>query len=390
VAAAQQTIEPPFTHYRLLERALADYLALAADATLSTPAAPGPRPLHAGDRYQDAAALRRLLRALGDLPAAAPSPGGTGGDESATTFDAGLAQGLRHFQARHGLSAEGTLGGSTYRALRTPLGQRVRQIALTLERWRWLPPLETPPIIVNIPQFELFAFQGIEDRGDQILQMPVIVGRTYPRTRTPVFMGDLRYVVFRPYWDVPRDIAVRELLPQIRSHPDYLQREGLELVRGAGDDATVVSPDPQALDALAGGQLRLRQRPGEDNSLGLIKFVFPNVHDVYLHATPAHQLFLQPRRAFSHGCIRVSDPVALAAYVLRDTEGDWSAERIEAAMRGTDARRVTLRTPIRVMILYATALATEDGRVLFFEDLYGHDARLEQLLEQRGGGSDGP
>jgi murein L,D-transpeptidase YcbB/YkuD len=176
---------------------------------------------------------------------------------------------------------------------------------------------------------------------------------------------------------------VRELLPEIRAHEDYLQRQNMELVRGGGDDAAPVSPTPEALAALAAGQLRLRQRPGEDNSLGLIKFVFPNVHDVYMHATPAHQLFLQSRRAFSHGCIRLSDPVALAAYVLRHADGDWSPEQIEAAMHGADARRVPLRTPIRVMILYATALATEDGRLLFLDDLYGHDARLERLLGLR-------
>jgi murein L,D-transpeptidase YcbB/YkuD len=383
VEAALRAIEPSFTHYRLLEDALAGYLALAADPSLTALAAPGPRPLRPGDAYPDAPALRRLLRALGDLPTPVPQTAGATAAAAQGVLDAQLSQGLQHFQARHGLLADGALGANTYAALHTPLAWRVRQIELTLERWRWLPPFETPPIIVNIPQFQLFALPTTEDRGADILQMPVIVGRTYPRTRTPVFIGDLQYVVFRPYWDVPHDIAVRELLPEIRAHEDYLQRQNMELVRGGGDDAAPVSPTPEALAALAAGQLRLRQRPGEDNSLGLIKFVFPNVHDVYMHATPAHQLFLQSRRAFSHGCIRLSDPVALAAYVLRHADGDWSPEQIEAAMHGADARRVPLRTPIRVMILYATALATEDGRLLFLDDLYGHDARLERLLGLR-------
>jgi murein L,D-transpeptidase YcbB/YkuD len=400
VADALQEIEPPFTHYRLLEDALPRYLALAADPTLRAPAPPGSRALHAGDAYADAAALRTWLRALGDLPVegrptltpasegagtpAAPSGPGTPVAPPApdTVFDARLALGVQHFQARHGLTADGVLGAGTYAALSTPLSRRVQQIALTLERWRWLPAFESPPIIVNIPQFQLFAFRSTADRGADILQMPVIVGQTFRRTRTPVFIGDLRYLVFRPYWDVPHDIAVRELLPQIRARDDYLARQGLEIVRGAGDDAVSVEPTPATLAALAAGQLRLRQRPGPDNALGLVKFVFPNAHDVYMHATPAHQLFQQARRAFSHGCIRVSDPVALAAHVLRAT-GDWSPERIEAAMQGADNQRVALRAPIRVMILYATALATEDGRVLFFDDLYGHDALLEQLLELR-------
>jgi murein L,D-transpeptidase YcbB/YkuD len=380
VAAALQRIEPQFAHYRLLEDALPAYRALAADPSLNALAPPGAQALHAGDAYPDAPALRALLRALGDLPAPPPAPG----DALPGTLDAELAAGLRHFQTRHGLAPDGALGPSTYAALRTPLAVRVQQIELTLERWRWLPPFETPPIIVNIPQFQLFAFRTTEDRGANILQMPVIVGRTYPRTRTPVFVGDLQYVVFRPYWDVPHDIAVRELLPEIRSHGDYLQRQSLELVRGAGDEAVPVSPTPEALAALAAGELRLRQRPGADNSLGLIKLVFPNAHDVYMHGTPANQLFLQSRRAFSHGCIRVSDPVALAAHVLRNAADAWTPDQIEAAMHGADARRVALRTPIRVMILYATALATEDGRVLFFDDLYGQDARLEHLLALRG------
>jgi murein L,D-transpeptidase YcbB/YkuD len=383
VADALRAIEPPFTHYHLLEDALPRYLALAADPTLRAPAPPGSRALHVGDAYADAPALRAWLRALGDLPAgeqSTPAPAPVAAD---AVFDAPLALGVQHFQARHGLRADGVLGADTYAALRTPLAQRVRQIALTLERWRWLPPFDSPPIIVNIPQFQLFAFRSTADRGADILQMPVIVGQTFRRTRTPVFIGDLRYLVFRPYWDVPHDIAVRELLPQIRARQDYLSHQGLEIVRGAGDDAVPVEPTPAALAALADGQLRLRQRPGPDNALGLVKFVFPNVHDVYLHGTPANQLFLQPRRAFSHGCIRVSDPVALAAHVLRQGAPEWTPDRIEAAMQGTDSRRVALHTPIRVMVLYATALATEDGRVLFFDDLYGHDARLEHLLELR-------
>jgi murein L,D-transpeptidase YcbB/YkuD len=256
----------------------------------------------------------------------------------------------------------------------------VRKIELTLERWRWLPAFRTPPIIVNIPEFRLFAFRTTADRAADILQMDVIVGRTFPRTRTPVFVADMTSVIFRPYWDVPRNIMLREELPKIRANPAYLAAQHLEIVRGDTDAATPLPPAPASIQALASGAARLRQRPGPDNALGLIKFDLPNRYDVYLHSTPAQQLFLRPRRAFSHGCIRVSDPVALAALVLRDTPGGWTRARILAAMNGTQTLRVKLARSIRVIILYGTVLAKEDGEVLFFHDLYGQDRRLERLL----------
>jgi murein L,D-transpeptidase YcbB/YkuD len=259
------------------------------------------------------------------------------------------------------------------------LAVRVRKIDLTLERWRWLPAFQTPPIIVNIPEFRLFAFRQIADRAADILQMDVIVGRTFPRTRTPVFAADMKSVIFRPYWDVPRSITLGEMLPKIRANPRYLASQHLEIVSN-GPGAAVLPATPASVAALAAGMARLRQQPGPDNALGLIKFDLPNFHSIYLHSTPAQQLFLRSRRAFSHGCIRVSDPVALAAYVLRDTPGGWTPARIEAAMHASETRRVTLAQPIRVMILYGTVLAKEDGEVLFFDDLYGQDRRLERLL----------
>lgn len=260
------------------------------------------------------------------------------------------------------------------------LADRVRKIDLTLERWRWLPAFQTPPIIVNIPEFRLFAFHQVADRAADILQMNVIVGRAFPRMRTPVFAADMTSVIFRPYWNVPRSIMLREMLPRIRANPAYLASQSLEIVSN-GPGAAVLPATPAAVAALAAGTARLRQRPGPDNALGLIKFDLPNTHEVYLHSTPAQALFLRSRRAFSHGCIRVSDPVALAAYVLRDTPGDWTAAKIEAAMHGGQTLRVRLARPIRVMILYGTVLAKEDGEVLFFHDLYGQDRRLERLLQ---------
>jgi len=264
--------------------------------------------------------------------------------------------------------------------LTTSFAKRVRQIDLTLERWRWLPPFDTPPIIVNIPQFRLFAFRTTEDRVADILQMDVIVGKTYPRTQTPVFESDMRYVVFRPYWDIPPSILRNEMLPKIRANPGYIAAQRLQIVRGPGDDSPVVPPSPEAIEALAAGKLRLRQMPGEDNALGLVKFMFPNVYNVYLHSTPAHRLFNESVRAFSHGCIRVSDPLSLATHVMRDEPGDWTREKIDATMNGSKTVRVNLQHPIRVLILYGTALASEAGPILFFNDLYGLDQKLERQL----------
>jgi L,D-transpeptidase YcbB len=336
----------------------------------------GKHALHAGEQYIGAPALRRLLIALGDLAPATPLTV----TSSDLTMDSSLVSALQHFQDRHGLTVDGSLDAQTYQELTTPLAQRVRQIELTLERWRWLPPFDTPPIIVNIPQFWLYAFATPEDRVLNVVQMPVIVGQSYPRTRTPVFVGDLKYVIFRPYWDVPRSIVVHEMLPKIQADPGYLLRNHLELVNGQSDASEVVAPTPAAITALAAGQLRLRQQPGDDNALGPVKFVFPNTHDVYMHGTPAVQLFRQSRRAFSHGCIRVDDPVALARYVLRDTAGNWDDAKISAAMHASTPLRVELKEPIRVLILYGTALATEAGPIDFFEDIYGHDRKLETLL----------
>lgn len=385
VRAAIAAIEPRFYHYGLLKASLARYRALMAeDASTALTRLPpaGPHARHAGEAYSGAPALRRLLRALGDLslPGSTPPAALPSATCSSLILDTELVAALARFQARHGLTADGTLGPSTYAALTTPLAQRTRQIELTLERWRWLPQFDAPPILINIPQFTLFAFRTTGDRRADIMQMPVIVGRTYPRTQTPVFVGSLRYIIYRPYWDVPRSITLREMLPAIRADAHYLEKNELELVRGPSDGSPVVAPTPQAIAELQRGTLRLRQKPGDDNALGLIKFVFPNAHDVYLHSTPARQLFLQSRRAFSHGCIRVSDPVALAAFVLRNESPPWDEERIVEAMHDSHSSRVSLSRPIPVMVLYGTALATESGPIDFFDDIYGHDRKLEALL----------
>ncbi|HUN75941.1 MAG TPA: L,D-transpeptidase family protein [Steroidobacteraceae bacterium] len=373
VARVLESVEPQFYHYKLLEIALRRYRGLAQRTGPTVLPAPR-KSVRLGDTYAGAPALRRLLTAVGDLPAA------SGPGSSDLVVDAALASAIARFQTRHGLNPDGVLGKTTYAALAIPPAQRVRQIELTLERWRWLPAFDTPPIIVNIPEFRLFAFQSTADRKASILQMDVIVGKSYRRFQTPVFAADMKYVVFRPYWDIPYSIMLREMLPRIRANPAYLAQQHLEIVAGQTDAARPLPPTSSNIELLAAGKLRLRQQPGADNALGLIKFMLPNHYNVYLHATPAHNLFKESRRAFSHGCIRVSDPVALAEHVLRNAAGEWTRERIQAAMSGSTTQRTNLVKPIRVMILYGTVLATESGDVLFFDDIYGGDRKLEALL----------
>ena len=368
---ALAAMEPPFHHYRALKTALARYRQLALDPHLTALSPPATTSIRAGDEYAGAPELRRLLTALGDLQVA-PAV-------ESRIFDEALAAALERFQFRHGLTRDGVLGRQTFAALTVPLQARVRQIELTLERFRWLPALDGPSIIVNIPQFRLFAFRSNDDSEAQMLSMDVIVGRTF--NPTPAFAGDMKYLIFRPYWDVPYSIAKAEILPRLRRDPAYLDAQNMEIVDSQSDRANVVEATPQNIELVAKGKYRVRQRPGPENALGLVKFMLPNHYNVYLHSTPAQQLFQRSQRAFSHGCIRVSDPIALAQYVLRDT--DWTREEIVAAMQGAAPRRVNLPRNIRVLILYGTAVASEAGRVSFFEDLYGNDARLEQLLARR-------
>ena len=386
VRAALDAFEPQFIHYALLKRQLARYRGLAGMTGINDlpplPRAPHVKSLKAGDAYAGAAQLQSLLTALGDYPGGAPGADGPPASAPQTLTPA-LVEALEAFQARHGEMPDGALGAATLAELTRPLGDRVRQIELTMERWRWLPPeLASAPIVVNIPQFRLFAFDSTKDTEARIRQMDVIVGKDFEATQTPVFTADMKYLIFRPYWEVPYSIAVKEIVPEARANAASIEKHQMEIVRGSGESATVVPNTRENVELVAKGVLRIRQRPGPDNSLGLVKFMFPNPYDVYLHSTPARSLFGRARRDFSHGCVRVSDPVGLAEYVLRDSP-EWTREKIEAAMNGTLTMTVNLKNPIRVFIVYGTAVALEDGRILFFDDIYGHDQRLESALDSR-------
>lgn len=254
------------------------------------------------------------------------------------------------------------------------------QIELALERLRWLPRLGAQPfVVVNIPAFELFAFDSAGGAGAPSLTMKVVVGKALD-TRTPMLFERMRYVEFRPYWNVPRSILLAEMLPQLRRHPEYLRRHRMEVV--AGDGGTLGdSVSPEVLRRLTKGELRVRQRPGPSNALGLIKFAFPNAAAVSMHGTPETELFSEARRDFSHGCIRVEDPAALAAWVLR-FQGGWPLERIAAAMEGTATLRVPLARPLDVAVYYTTVVATPEGDARFYPDIYRRDAALSEQLRR--------
>ena len=371
-------LAPPLVQYRQLRTTLARYRALAADTNLQA-LPPLSRTVRPGDSYIGLRALHRRLAALGDIPAGIGPPGDTG------RYEGPLVEAVKRFQIRHGLQDDGVLGTSTHAALTVPLAWRVRQIELALERFRWLPDLgDRPFLALNIPMFYLWGWDSIPPTGEPSFGMRAIVGRAIS-TQTPIFVGDMTYVTFRPYWNVPRSILRNEMLPLIERDSDYLRRQKMEIVRGPGDDAAPVSATPENVELLRQGVLRLRQRPGPGNALGLVKFVFPNDENVYLHGTPAQELFGRTRRDFSHGCVRVEDPVALAAWVLKD-QPEWTRDRILAAMAAPASRRVNVSHPIQVILFYVTAVVMpDDGTIRFAEDIYGHDTTLDHALGRQQG-----
>jgi murein L,D-transpeptidase YcbB/YkuD len=365
--AAIREVEPPYAGYQRAETALAAYLALAAGGdTVAVPSAR--RSARPGEAFAGLPQLAARLRELGDL---AP-----GAEPAGIEYRGAIVDAVKRFQARHGLATDGVVGRATIAALNVPLRHRVWQLDLTLERYRWLPRnFPQPPLVINIPQFRL---RTMRRQPAPFISMAVIVGKAY-RHQTPVFAEDMRYVIFRPYWVVPKSIQRAELVPKIRRDRSYLARHNYEVVNRYGELVTDGAIDDEVLHELAAGALTIRQKPGPKNSLGLVKFIFPNNYNVYLHATPEQQLFAHPRRDFSHGCIRVEEPVKLALWVLRNNPG-WDEARIRAAMDGGQTLRVNLVRPIPVLILYSTAIVTPDGVVHFFNDIYGHDAVLTKAL----------
>jgi murein L,D-transpeptidase YcbB/YkuD len=364
-------VEPPFAGYQRAIEALHKYQALAKEEKLD-PLPQVPKPVSPGQSYEGLQSLIHRLQFLGDLPASVSVP------EGATVYSGEVVDGVKSFQKRHGLEAAGKLGSQTISELNRPMSDRVEQLRLMLERWRWVPhSFEQPPIVVNIPEFLLRAYD--EHVNPQVI-MPVVVGRAM-RTQTPVLYEEMKYVVFWPYWNVPPSILRGELVPKIAKDPAYLQKNNYEVVTYSGKLVTDGEVSDEVLAQLRAGKLMVRQKPGPKNALGLIKFIFPNDQNVYLHSTPSPGLFAQSRRDFSHGCIRVENPAALAEWVLRNNPG-WTKERIDAAFKAEKQQQVNLPSPIPVLIVYGTAVTKEDGKTYFFEDIYGYDKALEKLFTQ--------
>lgn len=362
--------EPTYAPGRALVGALARYQALARGADLRPPHSTSV--VRPDARYPDAPRLRRYLTALGDVQ---PIPAGTIAPDADTLYAGELVGAVVAFQRRHGLEPDGIIGPATMAEMRVPLDRRVRQIELAIERWNALPDsLPGRLVVVNVPAFRLYAFDSAAPAGRPALAINVIVGRATGGHATPLFDGTMRELVFQPYWDVPLSIARNELVPKIRRDAGYMQRNQMEIVRGGDRGATVFAPTATNLDRVAAGELRLRQRPGAHNSLGGVKFVFPNRYNVFLHGTPEMSLFRRARRDFSHGCIRLEDPAALAGWVLRGQDS-WNRDSVDAAMTtGGISRRIQLESPVGVYVIYATAAVEDDGLVRFYPDVYGHDA----------------
>lgn len=294
-----------------------------------------------GDTGLAVAAIRRRLHLLGDLPS----------DNRSEAFDAPLDRAVKSFQARFGLRADGVVGAGMMRELNAPLSLRIRQIVVNMERTRWMSSEPSGDhLVINIPQFELLVYQG------DSLQWtcPVVVGKD--ANRTAIFQADMRYIVFSPWWNVPASILEKEILPALARNPAYLRQNDLEW-QGKS----------------------LRQRPGEGNALGRVKFLFPNSFSMYLHDTPSKSLFREEKRAFSHGCIRVSEPRRLALHLLRN-DTSWTPRKVDDAMASGIERFVTLHHPVPVSIVYFTSWVDGEGYLQFRDDIYRRDERLMEMI----------
>ncbi|MBU0909197.1 MAG: L,D-transpeptidase family protein [Proteobacteria bacterium] len=353
--------------YTRLRQGLAQYRLLATQNKEWPLIAPAKPPFKQGTHDKRIPAIRQRLAILGDLPA-----GENMGDE---LFDAGLAKAVLSFQKRHGLDADGVIGAQTFGALNVSPAKRVRQIEINLERLRWS--FRNPGkryLLVNIANFAL----DVVDEGTTVLTMPVVVGK--PFWNTPVFSRKMSYVVLNPSWNIPRSIAVEEILPKIRKDHQYLFKNNIRVLQNGN------TIDDKKLQSIAWSRLnidyfpyQLRQDPGPRNPLGSIKFIFPNQFDVYLHDSPHKGLFQRNVRAFSHGCIRIEKPVELAVYLLRDSK-KWTREQILAAIKEGNEQTVNLPQPVPVHLIYLTAWVDDNNILQFRDDIYGRDIMLDESL----------
>ncbi len=360
-------LHPAHRYYLGLQANLHAYRKLAETAGKAP--IPGNRVLHPGDRDPMVVALRERLIAEQEA-----------GKTEATVdlFDAPLVEKVRHFQLMHGLTPDGVVGAATLAALNVPLAYRLRQIEMNMERWRRMDhDLGQRYVMVDIASFDV---QGVVDDRTEV-EMRAIVGKRHHET--PVFSDRIRYIEFIPYWNLTPSIARHETIPKIRKNPGYLAEKHIRVFDGWGRNAAELDPMEIDWTNLSNpARLKFRQDPGPWNALGTMKFIFPNKHSVYLHDTPNHALFEKAERDFSHGCIRLSEPAQLAAWLLslHPDDADWDSQKIQAVLDSQQRTVKNLSTPIPVHLTYETAWIDGEGRLRFAPDVYGRDDALELAL----------
>jgi murein L,D-transpeptidase YcbB/YkuD len=363
IAPALKALQPPYVAYQLLRQKLADLKAVAASGDWpKVPAGPPIKPGSVDDRIP---AVRNRLAATGELAA---------GEPISPVYDEALQAAVQLFQQRHGLMDDGVLGRQTVAAMNVSAADRARQVALNMERWRWLPRrLEDSHIVVNVPG----AWLELVENGKAVMAMRVVVGD--PDHPTPALHARMTSLVLNPVWRVPASIATAEILPKLQKNPGYLIANDLELVSDAFPPG---SPESQGVGISWRDRTSMpwpvRQRAGSDNALGRIKFNIPNSDDIYLHDTPNHKVFARAFRALSHGCVRVERPEDLALYLLRDK--DWSHQRLDQEIDTGETRTVVLNKTLPVWLLYWTTWVDADGVLQVRDDLYGRDQRLAAAL----------
>ena len=361
-------VEPSIPIYQKLKKALLDYRKNKPEQSLlKLEYVDTIRPR---DSSQQIIELRQQLSLLGIST----------NNNHSVVYDQTLVDQVKNFQFHHGLTQDGIIGRKTIKALNIPVSHRTQQIRLALERLRWLPKLQPgPSVLVNIPSFQLWAYPTDKMDEQQAINMKVIVGKSNKKNlKSPVFTANMRYLEFSPYWNIPRSITFKEILPKLKDNPFYLEERNMELVSGFHNNEFAQPLTDESFELLQAGLLKLRQRPGKGNALGKVKFIFPNNYNVYLHDTPSRFLFNRSKRDLSHGCIRVEKPSSLAQFVLKSKKG-WNSSRISEAMHLQSPKRVFLKKAVPVVIYYSTASIVRN-ELIFYDDIYDYDAGLSEVL----------
>tara|TARA_R110002095_G_scaffold161093_1_gene139602 strand:- start:843 stop:2441 length:1599 start_codon:yes stop_codon:yes gene_type:complete len=362
---AELTISHP--EYQLLKKTLAEYR--AREGQKHYPKLSLGKKIELGSNGGRVETLQWQLSALNYLVE----------KHSQGTVDGATERAIKAFQEENNLKPDGFVGPKTIAALNSfSLEDRIRQLIVSMERWRWLPEnLGSRYVLVNIAGFDLTAVEN----GVEKLRMPVIIGKTY--RKTPVFSSNIYSVRFNPSWHVPRSIAVKDKLKKIRKDPGYLSRNGYILYDSSGSRISANSVNWGSISA-SNFNFRIRQNPGSNNALGKIRFAIKSPFNIYLHSTPDKHLFQKEKRSFSSGCIRVGDPKALAVFVFND-QGTWPYDRIAKNMEGTQTQNVALKDPVNVYISYFTVWKSRDGKLRFSQDIYGQDKAIWAALQSRKG-----